>query len=1115
MKFSALLFVLFCVPAWAQTTITVRVTDANKAPLAGATVALQIWGEKPMREETLHTGADGTLRFEVATPPDSKKPVGSVTAYAPGFALQSRKIDAATLDLALPPGATWNGTVVDEDDKPVSGAKVEVGAMRAKGASQNDYENYVFPQGKELEAIYSATTGADGGFEIAGLPVGGTFSYGVTAARFAIANGRQARAEQKTCVILKPEALLSGQLLGIDGKPLPNVEVYAGNADRRIGPFGGAAKTDADGKFTIGSLSAGTFNVRVNEPENAAYLVPPQEKVLAQAGQINPVPMLKAVAGLVVKGLVRDAATKKPLAGARVGGIFGPDGGGEMRSAGELTGEDGRFNMRVLPGQNTFQFWTTPESYLSGGAQKTLNVDAKTPELVFDLTRQPIITGTIINEKNQLLSAKLRIWGGIGDDIQSDTQGKWSFQPRDLGTVELGGGDSKDGYYEILSGGTLTVPSKGPQTIKVRLRPWQKLRGRVVAPDGSPRANVEVRADFYISAGTTGGAMGSSLAETTGADGTYQFDRIRGGEKPGEMVSGLKVVANADKLSFVEGGEIAPDGTNWKASDIVLTALNRQIEGTTSAGARVVAASKAAVADANGKFSFKNLPVGEVVVYAALDGNFGSAIAAGDAPVNIELAPMAAQGVDVELGRDAWREVFAQSDEKFYARDWTIARLNAVDGDSFAALQAAAQEPPTPDHDYSLATQLAKWAPKLPSENRVANIESVAGGIQDREVRLTAWLDAALALSDDAKVNERALREADEITARTGLDASSRESNLYRIAVVTERVQGEKAGAAALDRAMAVTLKSYGSKTVVNDGYMTSSRDGMLARKAETVAKGSPALLRRLLVNISPEVGDNVAALSYAAPVVAREHGAGAALSLLNELAEIPRTNFAPDEIPLSLNQPQSAFDYAARRVVPLLAAKDAASALELARRISAKDDLARALASIAPFQSPAVAAGLWRESVTIGDASDAPRFAARAFERDAKLGRELFALVRVRGAGAQSYERGGFWAPYAFYLARADAGAARLELEREWSSRLASNEGQNLAPIAMAMSAADGSRALEMARQIPRGKDNFWSLEARRKIGQYLVADENQRRDWPFDRWGATDTWQPGEQEW
>lgn len=1092
-------------------TITVRVTDAQKAPIVNATVALRIWGEKLYREETLKTGDDGAVRFDTATPPDPKKPIGNVTVYAPGFTLQNHVIDALMLDFALQSGAVWRGTVVDEADKPVNGAKIGIGVMREKGASR---ENYIYPASKELKAIYSATTGADGDFEIAGLPVGGTFSYTATAPRFATISGQDLSAEKIAKIVLKPGALLSGQLLALDGKPIPKTRVYARGSDRLSVGVGGDSETDDEGKFTIDGLSAGTYNVGASIPDDADYMVPAQKNVLAQIGQTNVVPILQGVESLVVKGIVRDAATQKPLAGAQIAGIFGPDGGGDTRNQSELTGADGRFSVHVLPGQNTFQVYQTPDAYVSMGVQQTLVVDEKTPDIVFDLPAKPILTGLILDEKNQPVQTQLRVWGGFQESIQSDAQGKWSYKPESLATINLAGGDSDAGYYEISSGANLEVPSKEPYVVRVKLRPWQTLSGRIVAPDGTPRAGVEVKADFYFSTGDNG-LLDSSLTATTDANGRYQFDKIRAGEKPDEMARGLKVTAKSEGLAFVEGGEIAPDGANWKASDIVLTALNRQIEGTTSAGARVVAAGKETLADATGKFKLADLPDGEVTVYAALNGRFGSAVSAGNAPIQIELAPMKAQGVDVELGRDAWREVVNESDDKFYARDWVVGELNAAAGETFAQLQAAAQEPPTLYHDYSLLEQLTKWAPKLGADNRVAQIESVARGIQDPETRLNAWLDAAIAIGDDAKVNERALSVADEVMARAATDINSREYNLYRVAVVTENARGEKAGAAALDKAISVTLQSHGPKNYTQKGYYTTGRDGTLANMAGIVAKGSPVLLQRLRVNISPGEGDDVAALGEAIPVVARTHGVEAALPLLEELSVIPKPNFSQSDGHSGQSEPQYAFDVSARRIAPLLAAKDPARALELVRRISDNDGRARALALVAPFQPPAVAASLWREAVTIGDVNATPRFAAQAFESDPKLGRELFELARVRGASANSYDRGGFWAPYAFYLARTDAATARLELEREWSSRLASNEGQSLSPIARAMSAADGSRALEMARQIPRGKDNFWSLEVRRKIGQYLMADETQRRNWPFDRWGATDTWSPGEQEW
>ena len=91
------------------------------------------------------------------------------------------------------------------------------------------------------------------------------------------------------------------------------------------------------------------------------------------------------------------------------------------------------------------------------------------------------------------------------------------------------------------------------------------------------------------------------------------------------------------------------------------------------------------------------------------------------------------------------------------------------------------------------------------------------------------------------------------------------------------------------------------------------------------------------------------------------------------------------------------------------------------------------------------------------------------------------------------------------------DAAQSRLILEREWA--LAQEKKERVRSVAMAMSAIDAKRADEMARQI--ADKDFESSEARRKIGQYLQTSEELRRDLPFDRWSASDTWSPGDEEW
>jgi hypothetical protein len=115
----------------------------------------------------------------------------------------------------------------------------------------------------------------------------------------------------------------------------------------------------------------------------------------------------------------------------------------------------------------------------------------------------------------------------------------------------------------------------------------------------------------------------------------------------------------------------------------------------------------------------------------------------------------------------------------------------------------------------------------------------------------------------------------------------------------------------------------------------------------------------------------------------------------------------------------------------------------------------------------------------------------------------------------SQPYVHRNLWAPFAFYLARVEPAEARLILEREWGeAKVRKVEGPSTQDIALAMSAIDGRRAWEMAKQFEGDKD-YWSMEIRRKIAQYVAMGEEKRRDFPFDRWGAIDTWEPGQDEW
>ena len=76
-----------------------------------------------------------------------------------------------------------------------------------------------------------------------------------------------------------------------------------------------------------------------------------------------------------------------------------------------------------MPGNNRFYPASLPEFYLRDNASQTLEVDAKTPEITFNLQKAPILTGTIVNEKNQPIAAQLRVWGGFEAAIKKRRAG--------------------------------------------------------------------------------------------------------------------------------------------------------------------------------------------------------------------------------------------------------------------------------------------------------------------------------------------------------------------------------------------------------------------------------------------------------------------------------------------------------------------------------------------------------------------------------------------------------------------------------------------------------------------------------------------------------------------
>ena len=149
------------------------------------------------------------------------------------------------LDMVFAPGVEVAGRVVDEDGKPVSGARVEL-------APANSFELNLYRDG----------TGEDGRFRLSEVRAGryrlkagaDGFTDTERPGTLAVAGEPVSNLE----VMLDRGAVLSGKILGLPAEDLPQVEVEAdGDNGERV-----AAWTDGRGRYEIRSLAPGDWTVR-------------------------------------------------------------------------------------------------------------------------------------------------------------------------------------------------------------------------------------------------------------------------------------------------------------------------------------------------------------------------------------------------------------------------------------------------------------------------------------------------------------------------------------------------------------------------------------------------------------------------------------------------------------------------------------------------------------------------------------------------------------------------------------------------------------------------------------------------------------------------------------
>jgi protocatechuate 3,4-dioxygenase beta subunit len=308
-------------------TVVVRLTDLQGAPVTQA--AIVMLGGPLDGHRLLQPDDGGAYRFEGVNVGTWTVSVDSPSSLPGSAELVAEAEKTAEVVVRLDPGATVEGTVVDEDARPVAGAHVEVASV----AENPNVERFDFLiGGRGLRAD------AKGEFAIRGLP--SVESY-VQARRYADADQPEAR----TIVRPKLTPPASGlrlvttrlgrvvlRLVKPDGEPYVGpIYVWTAQGERREGS---GTRTE-DGRVRFDSLRDGEYDLQVD----VSGFAPVRRRVAARLRAVTDLGDVALDLGRTVAGRVTDLAGT-PVAGASVSA----SGAEEV-----LTDATGAFALEHLP----------------------------------------------------------------------------------------------------------------------------------------------------------------------------------------------------------------------------------------------------------------------------------------------------------------------------------------------------------------------------------------------------------------------------------------------------------------------------------------------------------------------------------------------------------------------------------------------------------------------------------------------------------------------------------------------------------------------------------------------------------------------------------------------
>ena len=351
-----------------RVTITGRVTDPDGNPAAGAMVVLPInfgWGGTRRDVAQSKTAADGTYAVHVPVAWLATRQwrwVSHLWVYQRGFGVGtanvfsqlSREYPDTPVNVELPPESRPSYRIVDESNRPVSGARVEI-----RHYDDQIGNSHYLPQ--ELVSLLIAESDATGNVVVPGVANGKLWRVRVQTPAHGVQGFRVSHLPDGAKLQLKDAVPLRGRLSADNPEWVRNVRLRvlsgADSVDVQWAVGEAEVTTDANGMFEIPRIREGQIYP-------TAHLDPDLPVRLYQSTTLrapaDPWLDLYLVPATKVRGRIVRRDNRQPLESVELVVQYGA-----YREATRVrTDEQGWYESRVLPGKVYLQVVDTADPEL-------------------------------------------------------------------------------------------------------------------------------------------------------------------------------------------------------------------------------------------------------------------------------------------------------------------------------------------------------------------------------------------------------------------------------------------------------------------------------------------------------------------------------------------------------------------------------------------------------------------------------------------------------------------------------------------------------------------------------------------------------------------------------